>query len=334
MKAIGRDAALAALNGMFGDAFAGAADALAIPLQLRRHGQAMLIERTALAAAFPGAGGRIVVLLHGLCCSDRQWQRRGHDHGLALGRDLGYTPLYLHYNSGRHISLNGRECAALLERLVAAWPVAIEEIVLVGHSMGGLVARSACFYGRAGRQAWLGKLRHMVFLGTPHHGVPLERAANRLGAALDAHLLTAPLARLARLRSAGITDLRHGYLVDEDWQGLDRFAHAHGLGRAIPLPRAVQCYAIAGTTGGRPGDLRDRLLGDGLIPLDTALGRHADPARVLDFGARRTAIACGVHHFELLSHVVVYERIRDWLSDPPETKNKGPFRLDFDQSNG
>jgi hypothetical protein len=35
---------------------------------------------------------------------------------------------------------------------------------------------------------------------------------------------TAPLARLGKIRSAGITDLRYGNLVDEDWAGRDRFA--------------------------------------------------------------------------------------------------------------
>lgn len=310
MNAQAQEAALATLNGLLRHA----SDRLALPLRLRRHGRALAVERAALSRAIPNASGKIVVLLHGLCCSDRIWQRHGHDHGAALERDLGYTALYLHYNSGRHISVNGQEFAALLEQLVREWPVAIEEIVLIGHSMGGLVARSACFYGRAAGHAWLGRLKHMIFLGTPHHGVPLERAVHRLALAFDSHAFTAPIAGFARLRSAGISDLGHGYLVDEDWRGVDAAAHAHGQGRRIPLPRAVKCYAIAGSAGGREGDLRGRLLGDGLIPLDTALGRHPDPEHTLRFASSRTAIAFGMHHFDLLGRVEVYERIRAWLA--------------------
>jgi pimeloyl-ACP methyl ester carboxylesterase len=318
-------AALAVLNGIVGDQLAGAAEALAIPLRLRQHGRTLEIARAALAEAIPGATGKLVVLVHGLCCSDRRWRRQGHDHGAALGRDLGYTPLYLHYNSGLHISANGRAFAALLERLVAEWPVEVEEIALIGHSMGGLVARSACFYGKSARHAWVGKLRHMVFLGTPHHGVPLERAANRVFVPLGKYIVTTPLAQFARWRSAGITDLRHGCLVDEDWHGKDRFAHADDRRRTVPLPRGVKCYAIAGTTGARPGDLRDRLLGDGLVPLDSALGRHQDARRTLGFASERTWIAAGVHHFDLLSRIDVYERIRDWLAGE---RRRGAWRAE------
>jgi pimeloyl-ACP methyl ester carboxylesterase len=290
-----QDMVQAAINGLVGDVLASRSHALAIPLQLRMRGRTLEIDSTALAAAIPDASSRVVVLAHGLCCSDQLWGRaNGHDHGMALGRDLGYTPLYLHYNSGRHISTNGREFAALLERLIEAWPVAVDDIALIGHSMGGLVARSACFYGKAARHAWVGRLRHMVFLGTPHHGVLLARAG--------------------MLGSAGIADLRHGYLVDEDWQGRDRFDDAGGHQRHIALPRGVNCYAIAGTIGASRSGWRDSLLGDGLVPLDTALGRHREEARTLGFAGTRTWVAPGVHHFDLLSHPGVYARIRAWLA--------------------
>ena len=110
--------------------------------------------------------------------NDLQWKRKGHDHGAALARDLAYTPVYLHYNSGLHISTNGRAFAELLEALVRLWPVPLTELVLIGHSMGGLVARSACHYGALARHEWLRRLDKLVFLGTPHHGAPLERGGN------------------------------------------------------------------------------------------------------------------------------------------------------------
>lgn len=309
-----REAVVAALNGLVGDFLASSGNALAIPMRLRQHGRALLLERTALVEAFPEAGGKLLILAHGLCRCDLQWRRNHHDHGEALARDLGYTPLYLHYNSGRHVSVNGRELSELLDTLVQQWPVPVEELSIIGHSMGGLVARSACYYGRAARHAWLAPLRHMVFLGTPHHGAPLERTGNWLTAILGRNSFTAPFARLGQLRSAGITDLRYGNLVDADWQGMDRFEHTADNRRRIPLPRGVQCYAIAGTTGRRLGDIRDRLLGDGVIPLDTALGRHPDPAYNLRFPKAHTWVAFGIHHLDLLSRVEVYHRIRAWLA--------------------
>lgn len=314
-----RESVLAALNGLFGDLLARLDNPLAIRMRLRRHGMPLALERSALAAAIPDATGKLLILVHGLCRCDLQWRRGGHDHGAALGRDLGYTPLYLHYNSGLHVSVNGRELSALLDVLVGQWPVAVEEVAIVGHSMGGLVARSACYYARSARHAWRPLLRQMIFLGTPHHGAPLERHGNWLGAVLGRSTLTAPLARLGELRSAGITDLRYGNLLDEDWRGRDRFEHSGDLRRKVPLPRGVRCYAIAGTTGRRMGDVRDRLLGDGLIPLDTALGRHEDPARSLAFPKSRQWIGFGMHHLDLLSRVEVYEKMRGWLAGDTRT---------------
>lgn len=312
-----REAVLAALNGLFGDLLARVDNPLAIGMRLRRHGQPLQLDKAALAAALPAAGGKLLILVHGLCRCDLQWRRAGHDHGAALARDLGYTPLYLHYNSGRHVSTNGRELAATLEELVAQWPLPVDEIAILAHSMGGLVARSACHYGRAARHAWLARLEHMVFLGTPHHGAPLERHGNWLGAVLGRSALTAPFARLGELRSAGITDLRYGNLVDEDWQGRDRFEHSGDARRRVPLPRAVRCYAVAGCTGRRLDDIRARLLGDGLVPLDTALGRHEERARTLAFPPSRQWIAFGSHHLDLLSRAEVYDKIRGWLATPP-----------------
>ena len=148
---IEREAVLAALNGVLGDYLAETGNPLAIPMRLRHGGHPLELVRPALTAAFPQAGGKLLVMAHGSSLSDRQWNRLGHDHGAALARDLGATAIYLHYNSGLHISTNGRGFAVLLEQLVAEWPVAVEELAIVGHSMGGLVARSACHPARRRR---------------------------------------------------------------------------------------------------------------------------------------------------------------------------------------
>mgnify|MGYP002784581477 FL=1 len=308
-----REAIVAALNGVLGDYLAATANPLATPMALRRGGRPLRLEREALAAAVPQAGPRLLVLVHGLCMNDLQWQRDGHDHGAELARTLGWTPVYLHYNSGLHVSINGRLLARELERLVAQWPQPLERLALLGHSMGGLVARSAVHQATEAGLSWPTRLADLVCLGTPHHGAPLERAGHGIDLLLGAAPYAAPFARLGKLRSAGITDLRHGLLLDEDWVGRDRFARGADRRQPVPLPVGVRCAAIAASLGHNNGDLKARLLGDGLVPLDSALGRHADPARTLAFAADRQSVCHGTGHMELLSSPEVAARLRRWL---------------------
>lgn len=308
-----REAVVAALNGVLGDHLAATGNPLAIPMRLRFEGRPVVLERAALAAAIPGATSKVVVLVHGLCTNPLCWSRRGHDHGAALARDLGYTPLYLHYNSGLHVSTSGEALAQVLEALVRAWPVPLDDLAIVAHSLGGLVARSAAHQAAVAGHAWPRRLTSAVFLGTPHHGAALERGGNWVDVVLGVSPYTAPLAGVGRIRSAGITDLRHGSLLDEDWRGRDRFARSRDPRRPVPLPPGVRCLAIAGTTARRRGAAAD-LLGDGLVPLASALGRHREPERTLAFGPGGRAIAPGVGHLDLLCDPGVYDRVRGWLA--------------------
>ncbi|MBK6630586.1 MAG: alpha/beta hydrolase [Betaproteobacteria bacterium] len=310
-----REAVLAALNGVLGDYLEANNNPMAIRMRLRQSGHALQLDKSSLAATLPKAGGKLLVLVHGLCMNDLQWKRQGHDHGAALAADLGFTPLYLHYNSGRHVSTNGREFADLLESLLANWPIPVEELDILGHSMGGLLTRSAWHYGTAAGHAWPRRLKKIIFLGTPHHGAPMERGGNWIDIALGLSPYTAPLSRLGKIRSAGITDLRHGYLLDEDWHGRDRFARSASHHKTLPLPQGVKCHAIAATTGKQTGDLKDRLLGDGLVPLASALGSHAKRERNLAFPQDRQWVASETGHLDLLSRKVVYARIRQWLEE-------------------
>jgi len=116
------------------------------------------------------------------------------------------------------------------------------------------------------------------------------------------------------VRSAGITDLRHGHLLDEDWVGRDRFARSGDRRQPVPLPDAVRCYTAAASIGAQGGDLKDRLLGDGLVPLESALGHHKDPRHALSFPPERQWVGYGMNHLELLSRAEVYTKLKEWLA--------------------
>jgi pimeloyl-ACP methyl ester carboxylesterase len=307
-----RQAVLAALNGVMGDYLAATDNPLAISMRLRHKGKPLKLEREALAGAIPRIGSKLVVLAHGLCMNDLQWKRKRHDHGAALARDLGCTPVHLNYNSGLHVSTNGRAFANLLEALLEQWPVPLEEFVIIAHSMGGLIARSAYHYGTVAGHKWPRQLRKIIFIGTPHHGTPLERLGSLVMGALELSPYTNAFARLGKIRSAGITDLRYGNLLDDDWYGRDRFEHSGDLRRPMPLPEGVQCYAIAATvekTVGLDGGFR----GDGIVPVDSALGRHEDPVMRLSFAESRKWVGHDMNHFDLLSKPAVYAHIKRWV---------------------
>jgi pimeloyl-ACP methyl ester carboxylesterase len=306
-----REAVLAALNGVIGDYLSETGNPLAIHMQLRQGGHPLELERPALHALLPQAGGKLLVLAHGSCLNDLQWLRLGHDHGAALARDLGYTPVYLLYNSGLHISTNGHAFAALLERLVAEWPAPLDELVIIGHSMGGLVARSACHAGEVAAHHWRRKLGKLVCVGSPHHGASLERGGSWVDLLLGSSSFSAPLARLGKIRSAGVTDMRFGNVLDEHWQGRDRFAHAGDPRSRLKLPEGVECYAIAATTAPTAGG---KLPGDGLVSVDSALGRHPKPALTLAFPEAHQWIGFGMGHLDLLHRAEVYATLRGWLS--------------------
>jgi pimeloyl-ACP methyl ester carboxylesterase len=284
-----REAVVAALNGVLGDYLAASGNPLAISMHLRPHGR-------------PSTSRKVVVLVHGLCMNDLQWRRDGHDHGASLARDLGYAPLYLHYNSGLPIDSNGRELAGVLERLVRGWPVRLEELVVIGHSMGGLVARSALGHGKREGHAWPRRLKKLVFMGTPHLGAPLERAGHGVDILLGISPYTAPLSRLGKIRSAGVKDLRHGRFFDE--------------GARVPLPRGVKCFAIAASLQRKPGGSFLPTRGDGLVPVKSALGQSCEGEGSLSIPASRQRICYGLGHLDLLGSREVYDQLRTWLGEP------------------
>ena len=277
----GANAALAALNGVLGDYLEETANPLATPMTLHP-----LVE---------GASGPPLVMLHGLCMNEAQWRRDGADFPAALAA-LGYMPFGLRYNSGRPIWRNGADLAALLEGVPGP-------LTLVGHSMGGLVARSAI--AQAGARRWPRRLKTLVTLGTPHQGAPLERGGQQVQQLLAISAYSRPLSLLAARRSAGIRDLRHASLLEAD----------SGKASAVPLPAWVACYAVAATTSKTASGSPARWLGDGLVPVASALGQHRSPARRLAFAD--TALFTGLGHLALQTDAAVLARLEQWLTPCP-----------------
>jgi pimeloyl-ACP methyl ester carboxylesterase len=288
----GGAAVIAAVNALRGDALEREGSPLALPMSARRDGEPVGPE------AFAGEE-RLVVFVHGLGETEFAWGRAPYGDRLP-----GWEPLYLRYNTGRHVSENGASLDELLEAVDA------REIALVGHSMGGLVARSAAHRGAQRGAAWTKRVRVMVSLGSPHLGAPLEQAVHVASAGLHALPETRPFARYLRRRSAGIRDLRRGSLVDEDWRDQDPHALRARACAEVPLLEGATHYFVAATVTRSPNHPVGRLLGDMLVLAPSASGRSR--TRRLFEDENGLALG-GTHHLALLNHPAVYEQLRRWL---------------------
>jgi pimeloyl-ACP methyl ester carboxylesterase len=308
---------LGIIQGLTGDVLDADRSVLAVPMAVRVDGRAVRIDTDSLRTAFPHAGGRLVVFLHGLMENENAWRLGGRpSYGERLAKDLGCTPIEVRYNTGRRISDNGQELSALLGDLVAAWPLEVEQIALVGHSMGALVARSGCFSASESHAPWVRLVRHVVCLGAPHLGAPLEQVVHYGSAILNAVPETRPFARLLRRRSGGIRDLFGGSLVDEDWRGRDIDELSRAACREVPLLDGVMhCFVSAAVTR-NPGHPVGRLVGDGLVLVPSASGRNR--SRRIGFTDDNGVHLPSANHFTLLNHDTVYESIHGWLQSAPE----------------
>jgi pimeloyl-ACP methyl ester carboxylesterase len=299
------------VNGLIGDRLREEGSPYAFDMGVRVDGRDVVLDREGIAEAFPGASEAIVVFVHGLCESEAYWNRAARprtperreapdrrSYGERLAAEDGWTPVYLRVNTGLPIAENGVALAALLGRLVESWPTDVRRIALVGHSMGGLVARAACAVSTDAERPWTDLVTDVVCLGTPHLGAPLERAANRGAAALGRLPESAPFGRILEYRSVGILDLRHG--LARDVQNLPRARY-----------RLVAATLSRSRRGSGP-------LGDLLVPYASALGRRPDGEEM--FPGAETLHVPRAGHFDLLNHDAVYAALREWLrnrSDPP-----------------
>lgn len=320
------DAALGLVNGVVGDHLRRHENGLDLGMVLRVGDYYVANERDAIAEAFERSGlratRRVAVFVHGLGTTEWSWCLEAEAYhgdpsatfGSLLARDLDITPLWIRYNTGRHVSENGRALSLLLEACMGAYPLAIEELILIGHSMGGLVVRSACHYGSENGASWVGRVRHVFSLGSPHQGAPLEKAGNLLAGLLGAVDLPGTLipARILEGRSAGIKDLRHGSLVDEDWLGRDPDALGDDGRHEVPLLPGVTYHFISATVTSDPEHPLGQIVGDLLVRVPSASGPGGAVAEEHRF-AIETARFGGVLHHQLQNHPALYAVIHKAL---------------------
>lgn len=315
------DHAEGTLNGFFGSHLARSGNGLDLGMTLRHDGTAVTAEQLRDVLSEPTS--KVCVFVHGLSATEWSWvlyaQQLWGDpqvcYGTKLREDLGYTPLYVRYNSGRHVSDNGQALADLLDTLHEHYPVPINQLALVGHSMGGLVARSAAHQGAS--RSWAQSLKHVFCIGSPHLGAPLEKGAHVLSSVLQkipAAGASVPAAMIDA-RSDGIKDLRHGYTIEPEWRGEDATEILHDNRHNVPLADGVSYYAVAATITADPEHPAGRLLGDLLVRVPSASGEATQPERRVAFHSSQ--VFAGMNHLHLANHPAVYEVLRACL-EPDE----------------
>lgn len=286
-----------AVNGLIGDRLLRERPQMAIPMAVRHAGADVDPTPAGLGAAFPEASGRLVVFLHGLCENESYWQRHRDRTGTTYAEELagrGWTPLMLRANTGLPLRENGAALTGLMQQVVEAWPVPVERIALVGHSMGGLVIRAAGAVTADVEEPWSSKVSDVVTLGTPHLGAPIAWGIGHGSRGLGVLPETAAFGRLLDWRSAGVHDLVAGLTED-----------------VPPLPHARYRLVAATLTESQRHPV-GHLVGDLLVRPGSAYGRDRrgrslfPDADVLHVG--RT------DHFGLLNHPQVHTALLEWLA--------------------
>lgn len=287
----------AAVNGLIGDRLQRDRPRLAIPMAVRVDGRDVAADRAALADAFPEARGRVAVLLHGLCESDAAWQVHREAVGSTYPRtleELGWTPVVLRMNTGLSLRENGVALTALLQGLADGWPVGVEQVALVGHSMGALVMRAAAAVATDVEAPWTELVSDVVSLGAPHLGAPLASYVGHGSAALGRLPESAGFGRILDWRSVGVHDLVGGLAED-----------------VPPLPRA-RYRLVSATLTTSPRHPVGAVLGDLLVRQPSAYGRRRGRPDL--FPGAETLHLPRADHFDLLNHADVHAALRRWLA--------------------
>ncbi|GAB3754520.1 hypothetical protein GCM10027599_17090 [Yimella radicis] len=300
------------VQGFTGDRLVDVGLPISYPMTLRRSGYDVPITKAGLSNAYPDASSNLVVFVHGFVGTEQMWKRRASrdDEGrrLSYGRRLeslgDWSAVWVRYNTGQRVSTNGRDLGRMLARLVARWPVPVDRVVLVGHSMGGLVVHSALLQA-APDAPWAGLVTDTVSFGTPYHGALLEKSVNVVAKEFDNHRATRWAGGVLRFRSQGIKDLRHGNLVEADWKGFDPDDPEDHRARDRKHLHPIRHLAVVGMIAPQPHAWWGRPLGDGVVSRSSAAGLEGE--------TWDTAYVGGVNHMDLLNHPKVYNVLAERL---------------------
>lgn len=303
------DNAISALNGWFGDYLSETENGLQQPMAFFINNRP--VEPETLSAP---TSKKVCVLVHGLGCNESLWKYRarheGGDYGKLLEKRCGLMPLYLRFNTGLRISTNGKQLAALLDRYCTHHGAGVRDLVLIGHSMGGLVIRSACHQGTEKAQDWVSRVRHAIYLGSPHSGAPLEKATNIATNVLGRVNTTATrvVGDVLNTRSEGIKDLRFGNLDDQDWQECNPDELLNN--RRIPIPwlATAHHHLVVGQA------LKSiDIVGDVIVRPGSASGQPNGSQPGVP-GTSNVMVMKGLNHIALARHPSVYDHIEGWVN--------------------
>lgn len=309
------------LNGAFGDYLRARRNGLAIEMALYHQNRPFAPTRADLNRVHPRPTAKICVMIHGLGCNESSWTFRDpaqpdltRSYGALLQAELGYTPFYVRYNTGLSIAENGKNLALLLDNLLAFYPMPVTEITLIGHSMGGLVLRSACHYGSHRQSAWIERVQRVFYLGTPHEGADLAKLAHVATTAL--YIVPNPITHLIgdilNLRSQGVKDLRSGVLLDEDVADIAAHAPTRDQEQTVPWLAHAHHYLIVGTLTEDPQHVVSLILGDALVRPPGSFGQTGPGAVTTLLPAEHIMILPGINHMALANDPTVYQQIKRW----------------------
>lgn len=304
---------LAILNGVIGDYLEETSNPLAIQMQLRGGNTAHEPGMKLPVAQSRPHTRKILLFVHGLCMNETCWQPNERSWE-KLCTSLNYMPMYLRYNSGLHIAENGKLLSDILLHFLKSHHQEIDQLDIICHSMGGLVIRSALHYASEKGQQWPNAVQNIFYLGTPHHGAPMEKIGSYVQKSLDAIPYIKHFARLGKLRSAGITDLRYGHICESDWRGQHKYGPTKDNRLIIPLSEHINHYTFAAHLGVQSGKLNYQVLGDGLVQVNSALGIHKRNERSLNFPDTHKMILSEMGHFDLLKTDIIPEKIKETLA--------------------
>lgn len=307
-----------ALNGVVGDKLEEEKNSLAIQMSFRKNNKDISIDELSLKENLQNSNGDLVLFVHGLMADEVLWEepsRGKKGYGVLLGEEKGKTILYLRYNTGRHISQNGRSLSNLLQELIDTYGDSIQKITIIAHSMGGLVTRSSCYYAGVQNQNWISKVKKIYLIGVPNDGAFLEKMGHLTTIILKKiwNFQTRLIAKIADERSNGIKDLRWGFMVDEDWQSPDANNLMHVTRKLIPPMNGVMYYIFVGTLMENETNVVSQYFGDGLVGKRSAAGEIFSTSDSLHRDFLVFRVFPKLNHVSLLTNPDVYATIRDTI---------------------